>query len=47
MTRPCAYSSETPFLCNRWDAINDSVFTGIYEPIQWERLNIYTKNCRR
>jgi hypothetical protein len=34
MAHPCVYSSVTPFLCNRWDAINDSVFTGRYEPIQ-------------
>ena len=38
MARPCAYSSEAPFLCNKWDAINDSVFTGRYEPIQWSAL---------
>jgi len=30
MARPCAYNSEVPFLSNRWDAINDSVFTGRY-----------------
>lgn len=42
MARPRAYSPEAPFLCNRWDAINDSVFTGRYEPIQRSAL-IYTR----
>lgn len=35
---PFSYSSEAPFLCNRCDAINDSVFTGRCEPMQWSAL---------
>jgi hypothetical protein len=33
-----AYSFQAPFLCNRCDTINDSVFTRRDEPTQWSAL---------